>query len=106
MFAHGHRLMCSYAQIRQRPSGAQENKTGTLILREEPDRVALIHFAGFESAGASEAPSLMTERRERQPLAKSRLPYVLISCHLNGSFFSWRSEQHIELSFAFVVSVH
>jgi hypothetical protein len=37
MSAHRHRLMRLDAQIRERPSGAQQNKTGILILREEPD---------------------------------------------------------------------
>ena len=74
MLAHGHRLMRPNTQIRERPSGAQENKTGIFILREESDGIALIYLSGFEPAGASQTPALVTERREGEALAKSRIP--------------------------------
>ena len=74
MLAHGDRLMRPNTQIRERPSGAQENKTGIFILREESDGIALIYLSGFESPGASQTPALVTERREGEALAKSRIP--------------------------------
>ena len=106
MPTHSHRLMGSDAEIRSRPSGARQNKTGIFILREESDGIALIHLSGFESPSASETPSLMTERREREALAKSRVPYVLILRHLNRPIPRRSSQQHIELSPGFVLSVH
>ena len=103
MPTHSHRLMGSDAEIRSRPSGARQNKTGIFILREESDGIALIHLSGFESPSASETPSLMTERREREALAKSRVPYVLILRHLNRPIPRRSSQQHIELSPGFVL---
>ena len=46
-------------------------KPASLSCGEESGGIALIHFTGFESPGTSQAPTLVTERREGEALRKA-----------------------------------
>ena len=83
-------------EIRTRPRGTQQNKTGFAILGEISDRVVRIECAGANQfTGTGEAAALMADRRECDSRALRAIPDVLLRIYRDDTPFVRQFERHI-----------
>src|SRR5205823_11174018 len=76
-------------------SGAQQDVSGSAVFREIISRVRGIKLARRRQLpGASEAATLMADRRQLDALRLGRIPDVLVLSDFDGSFAVGRDENN------------
>ena len=87
MRSHLHLLMGLDAQLRPRLGSAQQDVSGSAILRKIISRVCGIELARrIELPGAGQAAALMADGRQLNPLRLGRVPDMLFVADFNDSF--------------------
>ncbi len=66
------------AQVAERLSPAKKDKTRGLVLREIGSGIVLIDTSAEQSSGAGEASALMADGGKRDPVARRRVPNILV----------------------------
>ena len=87
MRSHLHLLMGLDAQLRPRLGGAQQDVTGSAVLRKIISRVGGIELARRRQLpSAGQAAALMADGRQFDALRLGRIPYVLVFTGFDGNF--------------------
>ena len=94
MRPHLHLLMRPDTQPRARLSSAQQDVSGSAVFGKIISRIRGIKLARRRQLpGASEAATLMADRRQLDALRLGRIPDVLVVSDFNGNFAVGRDER-------------
>ena len=71
------------------------------------ERIGLIQFAtAFDMARASQAPALMTQRRQLNPLIECRVPDMFILSNADRALALGHSQSNVEVALLIVLLRH